>query len=261
MTRRRHLARAAALVLALGAGACAPGTGDTAPPGTDRAPRGAITVLAAASLTAAFETIGADVERAYPGSTVRFGFGGSAALATQIAAGAPADVFASASSATMATVLAAGAAPGSTPFARNVMQIAVPAANPARVSGLADLARPDVTVALCQAEVPCGATAAAVLAKAGITVRPVTLEADVKAALAKVTLGEVDAAVVYVTDVQAAGAAVTGIGIPPDVNAATSYSIAVLRASANPELARLFVAAVLSPAGRRVLEAQGFSPP
>lgn len=262
MTRRRHLALTAALLAALAGCATSPTSGVTTTPAVaDTGPRGVITVLAAASLTEAFEAIGADLERAHPATTVRFSYGGSAALATQITGGAPADVFASASPSTMATVVAADAARTSTTFARNVMQIAVPKANPARVSGLADLARPDVKVALCQPEVPCGAAAAQVLDKAGLTVHPVTLEADVKATLAKVTLGEVDAAVVYVTDVRAAGSTVTGVEILADVNASTSYPIAVLTRGANPELARLFVAEVLSPAGQRVLAARGFSPP
>ncbi len=125
---------------------------------------------------------------------VKLNFGASSALALQITQGAPADVFASASVKNMTQVISAKAATDSTTFARNVLQIAVPPANPAGVTGLADLARPGVKVALCQPQVPCGATARKVFDKAGITVKPVTLEQDVKAALTKVETNEVDAA-------------------------------------------------------------------
>lgn len=218
-------------------------------------------MLAAASLTDAFETIGARFERANPGTTVTFSFGASSALATQIDQGAPADVYASAAQKTMDAVVQAGQAAASTPFATNRMEIAVPADNPAGITGLADLATDGVTVALCQPEVPCGAVAAEVFAKAGLTVRPVTEEADVRATLAKVTLGEVDAAVVYVTDVRAAGDRVRGIPIPDDVNAATTYPIAPLTGSRNPALAQAFVDYVLSADGRQVLTGAGFSAP
>lgn len=222
---------------------------------------GEITVLAAASLTGAFQTLGTQFQEANPGTTVTFSFGASSALVTQITQGAPADVFAAASQKTMDAVVAAGAATTSTPFAENVMEIAVPPKNPGNITRLSDLARPGVTVALCQAAVPCGATAAKVFENAKLTVRPVTEEADVKAALAKVSLGEVDAGVVYVTDVLAAGEAVKGIEIPADVNASTTYPIAPLTASRNGALARAFVDYVLSAEGRQVLTAAGFQAP
>ena len=144
---------------------------------------------------------------------------------------------------------------------QNVMEVVVPAANPAGITTLADLARPGVKVALCQAEVPCGSTAAKVFTNAHLTVTPVTLEADVKSTLAKVTLGEVDAAVVYVTDVLAAGSKVKGIQIPADVNASTAYPIAVLKGSANSTLAQAYVAYVLSAEGQKVLADAGFATP
>ncbi len=222
---------------------------------------GEITVLAAASLTDAFTTLGTQFEQAHPGTTVTFSFGASSALATQIGQGAPVDVFASASQQDMDAVIAARAAASSTAFARNVMQIAVPKANPAKVTRLSDLARPGVKVALCQVEVPCGATTAKVFENAGLTVEPVTEEADVKATLAKVRLGEVDAGVVYVTDVLAAGDDVTGIEIPAGVNASTVYPIAALSASRDASLAQTFVDHVLSAAGAKVLTDAGFQQP
>lgn len=223
--------------------------------------RGTVTVFAAASLTEPFGTIGRQFEAAHPGARVAFSFGASSTLAAQIRQGAPADVFASASPKNMDDVLRAGAAQRATAFAANVAEIAVAPGNPKRVAGLADLGRPDLKVALCQPEVPCGALAQQVLASAGTAVRPVTLESDVKATLAKVQLGEVDAGIVYASDVRAAAGKVAGVPVPAAQNAATSYPIAALTGSRNRALADAFVAWVLSPEGGAVLRAAGFAPP
>jgi molybdate transport system substrate-binding protein len=222
---------------------------------------GQVTVFAAASLTEAFTTLGARFERQHPGTTVQFSFGPSSGLAEQISAGAPADVLASADTATMDRIVRQGRAARSTVFATNELEIAVPAGNPAHVQGLADLTRSAVKVALCQPQVPCGSLAAQAFHRAGVTVRPVTLEADVKSVLAKVSLGEVDAGVVYVTDVRAAGDAVTGIPIPAAVNTSTQYPIAALTDAPNAVTASAFVAYVMSDAGRSALAAAGFSAP
>jgi len=222
---------------------------------------GDITVLAAASLTDSFTKLGQQFEAANPGVSVTFSFAGSSALATQITSGAPADVFASASAKNMETVVAAGAASDPQMFAANVMEIAVPPANPGKVTGVDSLASADVKTALCQPQVPCGATAAKVFANATVTVKPVTLEPDVKSVLSKVQLGEVDAGMVYVTDVLAAGDKVKGVEIPADVNASTSYPIATLTKSANAAAADAFVDFVLSPDGAAVLAAAGFQQP
>ena len=218
-------------------------------------------MFAAASLADAFETLGQQFEAKHPGATVTFSFGPSSGLGTQIVEGAPADVFATASTSTMDAVVAADLVGSPTVFATNVMQIAVPPDNPAAISTLADLARPGVKVALCQPEAPCGALAAKVLANAGLAVTPVTLEADVKATLSKVQLGEVDAGLVYLTDVRAADAKVKGIAIPAEVNASTSYPIATLNRSQNPTLARAFVDYLLSSDGAAVLDRAGFRRP
>jgi molybdate transport system substrate-binding protein len=248
--RRRALA-AAAVLLAGGCGASDP-AGDGA----------TVTVLAAASLTEPFTAIGAAFEAATPGTTVTFSFGGSSGLARQIVSGAPADVFAAASPATMATVTGAGRAAG-TPavFARNQLVIAVPKGNPKRLTTLAALAGPDVTVALCAAQVPCGAAAGRALGAAGVAVTPVTQEQDVRAALAKVRLGEVDAALVYRTDARAAASDVDGVEFPESAAAVNDYPIAALAGAPNAGGAAAFVAYVRSEPARRVLADAGFQRP
>ena len=271
---RRPTATVIAAVAALMLAACggsssgssngsAGGAGSSAPSsaGSSAGLSGEIVVFAAASLTDAFETLGTQFQEKTPGTTVTFNFGPSSGLATQITEGAPADVFASASAKNMDAVVAAQLAGTPTTFVKNVMEIAVPPDNPAKITQLADLAKPGVKVALCQADVPCGAVAATVFANAKLTVKPVTEEADVKATLSKVQLGEVDAGVVYLTDVRAAGDKVKGIEIPADVNASTSYPIATLTGSENAALAQAFVDYVLSADGAGVLGQAGFQKP
>jgi molybdate transport system substrate-binding protein len=270
----RHRSSLAALsVLVVAAGtvvaltAC--GSADTPPaapgavsPASSSGPlSGTVTVFAAASLQGSFTTLASRFAQAHPGVTVRPSFAASSALAQQIDQGAPADVFASASQSTMDLVVQAGGAASSTTFATNVMAIAVPPGNPAGIAGVADLAKEGVKVALCQAQVPCGSVAAKVFANAKVAVTAVTQEADVKAVLTKVQLGEVDAGVVYVTDVESAGDKVQGIEIAGDVNASTSYPIAALATAPNPDAAAAFVAYVLSPDGQAVLRAGGFTAP
>ncbi len=222
---------------------------------------GTVDVFAAASLTEAFERIADDFEQDHPGATVVLNLGASSALAQQIVAGAPADVFAAASPATMRTVTDAGDAAGPRTFARNTLEIAVPPDNPGAVTGLADLADPDRTIALCAAEVPCGAAAEAVFAAAGLRAAPDTLDQDVKAALAKVRLGEVDAALVYRTDVLSAGAEVEGIAFPEAEQAVNEYPVAALTAAPDAAAAAAFVNHVLSERGQQVLADVGFLTP
>jgi molybdate transport system substrate-binding protein len=222
---------------------------------------GTVTVLAAASLKEAFTKLGQRFEAAHPGTKVVFNFGPSSGLAIQINQGAPADVFASASTKSMDQVVSAGGAASPTNFASNVMEVALPPSNPAHVTQLSDLSKSSVKVALCDVAVPCGATAQKVFTNAKITVTPVTRETDVKAVLSKVTLGEVDAGVVYLTDVRSAGNKVQGLPIPSDVNASTKYPIATLTKAPNKAAAQAFTAYVLSPEGSRVLTAVGFAKP
>jgi molybdate transport system substrate-binding protein len=222
---------------------------------------GSITVLAAASLTGTFTTLGQQFEKAHPGSKVTFSFGASSDLAQQIVNGSPADVFASASPKTMATVTDAGDAANPQTFASNVMEVATPPSNPAGVTTLADLAKSSVKVAVCAPAVPCGVAATALFAKNNLTVTPVTQEADVKSVLAKVELNAVDAGIVYVTDVQAAGAKVKGIPIDASANVTTTYPIATIKASKEMATAQAFVAYVLSADGQAVMTAAGFGAP
>jgi len=236
-------------------------SGTASPTGMAAPVTGPIVVLAAASLTESFTTLGEQFEQQHPGTTVSFSFAGSSALAAQIEDGSPADVFASASSANMDQVVASGDATSPITFATNSMQIATSPDNPGRVDSLDDLADPSVKTAVCQPQVPCGVAAEKAFANAGITVSPVTLEPDVKAVLSKVRLDEVDAGMVYVTDVLAAGHEVAGVAIPADVNASTAYPIARLHGSTNPATAQAFVEYVLSPAGESVLTAAGFAQP
>lgn len=259
-----------AVLLLLGAGLAACGSGSssgTATPGTidTRAGRtlsGDINVFAAASLTDTFTALGDSFSAAHPDVTVVLNLAGSSALATQINQGAPGDLFAAASPATMQTAVDAGGAAGDPEvFARNSLQIAVPPGNPGGITALADLSDDDLTIALCAVEVPCGAAAATVFEAAGLTPAPDTLEQDVRAALTKVELGEVDAALVYTTDVLAAGDAVEGIRFPESEEAVSDYQIVVLAEAPNPDAAHAFVDHVRSEEGRRVLTDAGFDVP
>jgi len=223
---------------------------------------GSVTVFAAASLTGSFTTIGRDFEAANPGTKVTFSFAGSSALAMQINQGAPADVFASAAPANMKTVTDAGNGDGTpTTFVANQLVIAVPKGNPNGVTGLVDLTKPGVKVALCAEQVPCGAAAKKALDAAQVKLTPVTLEQDVKGALAKVKLGEVDAALVYRTDAKAATADVDGVEFPESAGAINDYPIVVLKSAPNRAGAQAFVAYVLSDTGKSVLTRAGFQAP
>lgn len=244
--------------VAIGTAVTVAACGSETPPAGGGTAGGAVTVLAAASLTETFTRIGEDFESANPGRTVTFSFGGSSGLATQITSGAPADVFAAASPATMKTVTDAGDATG-TPaiFVRNQLVIAVPKGNPQGITGLAALSRPGVKVALCAEQVPCGAAAE----QAGVDLTPVTLEQDVKAALAKVKLGEVDAALVYRTDARSAAAEVDAVEFPESAGAINDYPIVALSDAPNPAGAAAFVAFVQSGPARQVLTDAGFQTP
>jgi molybdate transport system substrate-binding protein len=161
----------------------------------------------------------------------------------------------------MDTIVKAGDASSPQDFAKNTAEVAVPPSNPGQVTSVSDLAKSSVKVALCQPQVPCGVVAAEVFKNAGITVKPVTLQPDVKSVLTQVELGNVDAGMVYVTDVKAAGTKVTGIAIPASENASTLYPIDTITSSAHKSEAEAFVAYVLSPAGQQVLTAAGFQKP
>ncbi|MEV7223717.1 molybdate ABC transporter substrate-binding protein [Streptomyces sp. NPDC093681] len=223
---------------------------------------GQVTVFAAASLKESFTTLGETFEKQHPGTEVTFNFAGSDTLAASITSGAPADVFASASPKTMATVTDAGAAAG-TPvtFVRNQLEIATLPGNPDRVSSLKDLTVSGLKVVLCDKTVPCGAAARKALDASGLDLTPVSYEQDVKAALTKVELKEADAAVVYKTDVKAAGDKVTGVDFPESAEAVNDYPITLLKNAPNTDAAKAFIELVKSAEGQRVLTGAGFRTP
>ena len=265
--RRPHTQRARRLTPALSLGIAVTATlaGCAGADATDAASTDAasttVTVFAAASLTRVFDDLAEGFEARHPGTDVVLSSGGSGALAQQILAGAPADVFASAAEAPMQTVVRAGLAEPPAVFATNTLQLVVPAGNPAEVSGLDDLARPALRVALCDVSVPCGAATADLLARAGVAPAPDTLEADVTSVVTKVMLGEVDAALVYRTDAIAAGDAVEAIDAPGAASVVTRSPIAVMSDAASPDAAAEFVAFVTGPDGRAALDAAGFGAP
>ena len=242
----------AALLLVAGCGDESGGSSGAAAPSE-------IKVFAAASLTAAFTELGQQYTSANGGTKVTFNFAGSQALATQIQQAAPADVFASADLANMDKVKDLVGTPRN--FASNRLQIVVEQGNPRNVQGLDDLAAGDLKVVLAAPEVPAGRYAAEVLGKAGVSVKPVSEEDNVKAVVTKVSLGEADAGIVYVTDVAAGGDKVEGIGIPESQNVLAIYPIATVSESRSPGQAQAFMDLVLSAEGQQVLRANGFLPP
>ena len=252
---------AAVALLVAGCSAPAPAPTPTVTPTPDSL-SGTVVVDAAASLTESFQAIADAFSQEHPKVTVTFNFGGSSGLATQIVQGAPVDVFAAASGATMKTVTDAALTDGDpTVFVTNTLEIAVPADNPAKITGLADFANPDLAIAVCAVEVPCGAAAKTVFDGAGITPSVDTYEQDVKSVLAKVETDEVDAGLVYITDVLAAGDKVKGIEFPEASTAVGKYPIALLSVSANKDAAQAFIDYVLSAQGIKILTDAGFKTP
>jgi molybdate transport system substrate-binding protein len=248
------------LVVALLAAAC--GGNDNSSGGSSGSGSGSpaeIKVFAAASLTAAFDRIGQDYTAANPNTKVTFNFAGSQALATQIQQGAPADVFASADTANMGKVASLVGTPKN--FASNLLRIVVAKGNPKAVKGLEGLSNPDLKVVLAAPEVPAGKYAQQALAAQHVTVKPVSLEDNVKAVVTKVSLGEADAGIVYVTDVTAGGDKVEGVDIPNDQNVPATYPIATVKASTHQSQAQAFMALVVSDQGQQVLSSFGFLPP
>jgi molybdate transport system substrate-binding protein len=245
--------------------ACSSSSGGSSSSGSSSAPgkvSGTVVVFAATSLTDAFDKIGAQFEKAHPGVTVKFNYNGSSSLATSINQGAPADVFASAAPENMKTVTDAGDTAG-TPqiFTRNTGEIMVENGNPQKITSVKDLANPAIKVAVCAPEVPCGAVATAIFKNAGVTVKPVSQETNVGGVVTKVTLGEADAGIVYVTDVKANEAKATGVPIPAAENDTTEYPIAEVKGAPNASAAKAFISYVLGPDGQQVLASFGFMPP
>lgn len=223
---------------------------------------GTITVFAAASLTSTFTELGTRFEQEHPGTTVTFSFAGSSDLVTQLSEGAPADVFASADEANMQKARTAGVTDGDpVDFATNVLAIAVPPGNPARIASFADLAEPGVKTVVCAPQVPCGAATARVESSSGVTLSPVSQESSVTDVLGKVESGEADAGVVYATDVKGAGDRVESVPFPEAQGTVNTYPIVPVVDGPNPAGARAFVDYLTGSGGRAVLKDAGFGAP
>ncbi len=223
--------------------------------------QGEITVFAAASLSGAFEAIGEAFEAAHPGVDVTFAFAASSELAVQINEGAPADVFASADINNMTKVTNAGNATAPTVFAHNAAAIIVAPGNPLGIAGVADLVDNDLILVMCAVEVPCGAYGAEIFANANIAPTPDSYEANVKAVVNKVVLGEADAGIAYTTDVFAAGDDAAGVEIPADINVVAEYPMAVTSGAPNPVAGAAFVEFVLGNEAQQILNGFGFTSP
>ena len=225
-------------------------------------PTATITVSAASSLTDVFPAIADAFHKKYPQVTIKFNFGGSSTLVTQLKAGAPVDVLATASEPTMWNAYNAGLTSIPLLFAKNTMAIAMPSGNPAHITALSDLARPGVLVGLCDTSVPCGAAARDLLKLNNVSVTPVTRELDVRSLLGKVVSGDLDAGIVYVTDVRSVGNRVTSVAIPTNLNVTTTYPIAEVLNSPNGTAAWAFVRYVrFSLSAQGLLRAYGFAKP
>jgi molybdate transport system substrate-binding protein len=260
--RRSTLGLVLALTVVLGLGARC---GDDEPKGSaasssssaTTAAAGNLTVLAAASLSESFKELGTAFEAKYQGSNVTFSFDSSSALAAQANNAAPADLFASADQANMKKVTDAGNATGPKVFARNKLAIIVAKGNPEKIKSLADFTK--VSFVLCAPEVPCGKYGLEALSKAAVKAQPKSLETNVKGVVTKVTSGEADAGIGYVTDAKAAAASASGIEIPDAQNVVAEYPMAVLKQSANSALAQMFLDFVLGPEAQAVLAKYGFA--
>ena len=235
---------------------------DTEPEVTVPVASGDIVVFAASSLTESFTEIAAAFKAENPDANVVFTFAGSGDLVTQIGEGAPADVFASADDANMTKLSDARESAGEpVSIAKNTMEVIVEKGNPKGITGVADLAKPDLLVVLCADTVPCGKSAAAVLENAAVTVTPVSLEDKVKGVVTKVTAGEADAGIVYVSDVNAAGDTAEGVEIPADINVINNYPIVATNEATNAFGAQAFIDFVASDAGHAIMAKYGFLAP
>jgi molybdate transport system substrate-binding protein len=242
---------AAAFLIACGSSGTAPGTSLS----------GTASVFAASSLTASFKALGTSFQAARPGVTVQFNFAGTPTLVTQIEQGAPADVFASADTTNMDKLTADGFTIGTSQvFAHNQLEIVVAPGNPESITGLADLAKPGLIYISAGPTVPAGKYALQALATAGVKVTPKSLETDVASVVSKIELGEADAAIVYTTDVQAAGSKVSGVPIPAAENVTATYPIIAVKGTKNAAVANAFIAYVISASGQSTLASYGFLP-
>ncbi|PAZ14290.1 molybdate ABC transporter substrate-binding protein [Streptomyces sp. SA15] len=268
-TRRTLRAACAGAAALLALSACSSSTDSSDSPdagsgaaGSSAKLSGTVTVFAAASLQESFSKLGKEFEKKHPGTKLVFNFGGSDTLAASITGGAPADVFAAASTKTMAIVTdQKDTVETPATFVRNQLEIATLPGNPDKVSSLKDLTKSGLKVVLCDKTVPCGSAAQTALKASGLELTPVSYEQDVKSALTKVELKEADAAVVYKTDVKAAGDKVEGVDFPESAEAINDYPIALLKNAPNPTTAKAFIELVKSAEGQKVLTEAGFLKP
>ena len=258
-TRMRALACAVSAVALTGCAGASDGGGDAAASSDQET---TLRVSAAASLTHSFDELVRTFEAAHPGVKVSMNYGGSSGLVQQLTEGAPADVFASADQKNMKKLTAAGLAAGEpSVFATNVLTLAVPKDNPADITSFRDVVDRDVKLVTCAPEVPCGAATQEIEKANGVALHPVSQENAVTDVLGKVTSGQADAGIVYVTDAKSAKDRVTTVEIPRTDQAVNNYPVVALKDSAEPELARQFVDLVQGDEGRKVLEDAGFGAP
>lgn len=251
MTRTIAIVVAALTTAALGAGCSGP-----------RPATAAITVFAAASLKPVFTELDRQLEAGDPGITVTFSFAGSSDLVAQLTQGAPADVFAAADQVNMTTAVDAGLVSGDpVDFATNTLTIVTPPGNPKRIASFADLATPGTSVVVCAPQVPCGSATQRIEQATGTELSPVSEESAVTDVLGKITSGQADAGLVYVTDAKSAGDQVTTVAFGESGGAANTYSIALLKDSTNAAAAQAFIDLVTGPDGQTVLAAAGFASP
>jgi molybdate transport system substrate-binding protein len=257
---RVRLAATALAVTALAAAGCGSSSGGSSDSKTTAGQ--SVTVFAAASLQKTFTTLGGQFEQQHPGTKVTFSFAGSSDLVTQIINGAPADVFASADTKNMTKVTDAKLTSG-TPvnFATNTLTIVVPPADPAKITSFEDLAKPGTKVVLCAPQVPCGSAAKTIESATGTTIKPVSEESSVTDVLSKVTSGEADAGLVYVTDAKGAAGKVTTVSFPEASKAVNTDPIVVLKNAKQPALATQFADYITGPQGQQVLRDAGFGAP
>lgn len=268
---RRGLFGALAIVgaaLLAGCAGGAPAATDTAAP-TDAAAApsadklsGELTVFAAASLNQVFDEIAADFMAEHPETSITFNYGGSSGLVTQMQDGAPVDVLATANESTMKNAIEASLMGAEQLiFATNVLTIVVEPGNPKNITGLSDLTRDDVSLVVCAEQVPCGSATNKLEETTGITLSPVSEENAVTDVLGKITTGQADAGIVYVTDARGAGDQVAEVAIPQAAEIVNNYPIGVTASTTNPELAQAFVDYVLAASAQQKLQAAGFGAP
>lgn len=267
----RHVFVLSLLLVSLAA--CAvPAAAPTAVPPAAAPAEQTMIVFAAASLTESFTELGQMFEAAHPGAKVLISFAGSQQLRAQLEQGAQADVFASANTKELDAAIASSLVVSGTQktFARNRLVVIFPKDNPGQIASLADLARPGLKLVVADEAVPAGKYTAEMLAKMSqdpaygadfadrVQKNVVSRENDVKAVVAKASLGEADAGVVYATDAGAAADKLGSLAVPDQFNQIAIYPIAVLANAPHAELAQQFVDLVLSDAGQALLAKYGF---